>query len=82
VIVGFKLLSDTDEQTLVCVGRSLLEKNSCNFVLANDMKTVGGDRHEGLLIARDGSYERAVCKEDIAVLIVKRVFENLRIGVS
>jgi len=78
VFVGFKLLSDTDETELLKAGHALLMKNDCDFVLANDLKTVradGADRHEGLLIKKDGSYERATGKEAIAALIVKRTIE-------
>ncbi|MDR1816286.1 MAG: hypothetical protein LBR00_06440 [Clostridiales Family XIII bacterium] len=71
-IVGFKLLSDASDEELVRVGLGLLTKNRCDYVLANDMRTVRSDRHEGLLVAADGTYERAVGKTDIAALIVRR----------
>jgi phosphopantothenate-cysteine ligase len=78
VIVGFKLLSDVDEAELVRVGTGLLQKNDCDFVLANDMRTVRSNRQEGVLIARDGSTEHAYGKAGIADLIVKRTLETLR----
>ena len=73
VIVGFKLLSEVSEDELVRVGHSLLLKNDCDFVLANDSKTVMSGNHEGLLIGRDGTYVSASSKESIAKLIVKSV---------
>jgi phosphopantothenate-cysteine ligase len=76
VIVGFKLLSDVDEAELVRVGTGLLQKNDCDFVLANDMRTVRSNRQEGVLIARDGSTEHAYGKSGIADLIVKRTLET------
>jgi len=72
VITGFKLLSDVCEDELVSVGHALLLKNNCDYVLANDLRTVREGRHEGLLIARDGTYEKARGKDGIAALIVKR----------
>ena len=82
VVVGFKLLSGAYERALVGAAHALLEKNDCDFVLANDMKTVsaagsgtGSDAHEGLLVARDGTYERALGKDAIAALIVRRATE-------
>ena len=72
VIVGFKLLSGVSDEELVSAGLALLQKNDCDLVLANDMNTVMGDRHEGLLIARDGTYERAIGKDDIAKLVCGR----------
>ena len=78
VIVGFKLLSDVSEDELVNVGLALLKKNDCDFVLANDMRTVRENRHEGLLISGDGSFERASGKDGIADLIVTRTIEKLK----
>ena len=75
VIVGFKLLSDSNEAELIKAGRALLVKNDCDFVFANDMKTVLSDNHEGILISRDGTCERASGKEQIADLIVRRTLE-------
>jgi phosphopantothenate-cysteine ligase len=76
VIVGFKLLSDVDEAELVRVGTALLQKNDCDFVLANDMRTVRSNRQEGVLIAKDGSTCHAYGKSGIADLIVKRTLEQ------
>ena len=79
VIVGFKLLSGAGDEELVNVGHALLVKNDCDFVLANDMRTIravhadGRDQHEGLLIDREGNYKRAGGKEGIALLIVESV---------
>ena len=72
VIVGFKLLSGVSEEDLISAGHALLKKNDCDLVLANDMDNVSIDQHEGLLIARDGTYERASGKEEIAKLICVR----------
>jgi len=75
VVVGFKLLSGAGEEELLRAGMALLEKNDCDFVFANDMETVLADRHEGFLIARDGSFEGASGKDGIAALIVERATE-------
>jgi phosphopantothenate-cysteine ligase len=76
VIFGFKLLSNVSEDELLEAGHSLLRKNKCDFILANDMRTVGVEAgHEGYLISQDGSFERATGKEAIAALLVKRALE-------
>ena len=77
VIVGFKLLSGAGDEELARAGHALLVKNDCDFVLANDMRTVRTDSHEGLLVARDGSFERATGKGAIASLIVERALERV-----
>jgi phosphopantothenate-cysteine ligase len=78
VIVGFKLLSEVSEEELISAGHALLVNNKCDFVLANDIKTVLSGRHEGFLIDTDGNYERAVTKVAIADLIVTSVLSKLR----
>jgi len=77
VIVGFKLLSDAAEEELLEAARALLINNDCDFVLANDMKAIQGDSHEGVLLSRDGAAEHAAGKEEIAALIVRRVLDQL-----
>ncbi|MCL2111171.1 MAG: hypothetical protein FWH32_02745 [Clostridiales bacterium] len=78
VLVGFKLLSDASEDDLVSAACALLEKNGCDFVLANDMGTVRAGAHEGLLVGRSGTCERAESKEGIAGLIVRHALESVR----
>jgi len=77
VIVGFKLLSGVSEEVLRSAGHALLEKNDCDFVFANDMRTVRSDLHEGILIAKDGTFERASGKDGIAALIAERTLRSL-----
>ena len=77
VIVGFKLLSNVEESELLSVGLALLKKNDCDYVLANDMRTVQAGSHEGLLISEGGSFERAYGKDAIAELISTRTIEKL-----
>ncbi|MDR3305408.1 MAG: phosphopantothenate--cysteine ligase [Clostridiales Family XIII bacterium] len=77
VIVGFKLMSDVSEEELIGAGRALLEKNDCDFVLANDMRTVRTDRHEGVLLSRAGGAEKAFGKGEIAGLIVRCTIERV-----
>ena len=69
VIVGFKLLSDVSEEELIDVGYALLNKNDCDFVLANDMKTVRAGQHKGILIDKNKQTCEAVGKKEIAEMI-------------
>ena len=66
VIIGFKLLDGVTEARLIETAHALLLKNDCDFVLANDLQTIGGDRHVGHLVDRDGSYVTFDGKEAIA----------------
>jgi phosphopantothenate-cysteine ligase len=73
VIVGFKLLADVSEEELIKVGYKLLQKNDCDYVLANDTKYLRSGGHTGHLIARDGSYKTYEGKTEIAEAIAKAV---------
>ena len=79
VVVGFKLLDDVAQEELFSVAKRLMEKNDCDFVLANDYTTVKAGQHTGYLMARGGGYETFVGKPAIAEGIyqaVKRAWEE------
>jgi phosphopantothenate-cysteine ligase len=78
VIVGFKLLVDASPDELMAAGLSTLKDNDCDYVFANDMQTVaaGAEKHEGILIGRDGKISSAKGKDAIAELIVGAVSEG------
>jgi phosphopantothenate-cysteine ligase len=67
VIVGFKLLDGVTETELIETAHTLLLRNDCDFVLANDLRTVSGSSgHIGHLVDRDGTYVTYTSKEAIA----------------
>lgn len=78
VLVGFKLLSHVPHEELIDVGFSLLKKNGCSFVMANDLKDIGPGVHKGYLIHTDGSYDSMETNEEIAEMISKRVWEECK----
>ena len=65
-IVGFKLLDGVSHEELVDTAFSLLEKNGCDYVLANDYTTVEKGMHEGFLIDRNKKELRFCGKKAIA----------------
>ena len=68
VIVGFKLLDEVPQDELLSVAKKLMEKNDCDFVLANDYQTVqgGAQSHVGHLMSRGGKVETFTGKAEIA----------------
>lgn len=72
-LVGFKLLSNVPHEELIDVGYRLLEKNSCDFVLANDLAEIGKDYHRGYLIHKDRTYDTMETNEEIAEMIAERI---------
>ena len=76
ILVGFKLLSGVPHQELIDVGYRLLQKNNCDFVMANDLREIGNGFHKGYLIHRDKTYDSMNTNEEIAAMIVRRVLEE------
>ena len=75
-LVGFKLLSGVPHEELIDVGYRLLQKNRCDFVMANDLKEIGKGFHKGYLIHRDKTYDSMETNEEIADMILRRVLEE------
>ena len=75
-LVGFKLLSGVPHEELIDVGYRLLQKNNCDFVMANDLREIGRDFHKGYLIHRDKTYDSMNTNDEIAAMIVRRILEE------
>ena len=75
ILVGFKLLDGVPKQELLDVAHALLEKNSCDFVLANDLTQIRGEEHVGYLLSPDRRYIRCETKQEIAGAIVSSVLK-------
>ena len=78
ILTGFKLLSGVPHRELIDVACRLMEKNDCDFVLANDLKEIGADFHRGYLIHRDKTYDIMETKEEIAEMIARRTMETVK----
>lgn len=78
LLVGFKLLVDVSEHELIQVGTALLEKNNCDFVLANDLEQINAKQHKGFLIDKNGKITTANTKKDIARLVFTSIQKQLR----
>jgi phosphopantothenate---cysteine ligase (CTP) len=74
--VGFKLLYGVSRQELLDTGLALLQKNRCDFVLANDAQSFADGGHTGFLIAPCGEPVRFEGKRAIARGIVRAVKEK------
>ncbi|MDR0357155.1 MAG: phosphopantothenate--cysteine ligase [Clostridiales Family XIII bacterium] len=79
VLVGFKLLANASEETLMRAAYDLLKKNDCDCVLANDLRDIGEGKHIGRLIDAERTYTAHDGKEAIAEAIVRAVFASERL---
>lgn len=69
-LVGFKLLDGVSEEELINVATRLMNKNNCEYVLANDLENIRNGHHKALLLNNAGGIERIEGKDDIAKAIV------------
>ena len=75
-LVGFKLLSNTTKQNLVETAYKLLQKNDCNFVLANDTKNITSTKHIGYLIDKNKNITKCNTKQHIAQTIATQTIKS------
>ena len=54
VLVGFKLLENVSKEHLIEVGRKLCEKNSMNYIIANDLADLRKGNHVSYLVNKEG----------------------------
>lgn len=71
-LVGFKLLDGVSKNELISVGRKLMNKNSCDMVVANDLSDIRNGNHIACLIDKDDNVSTANGKDDIAKKLVRR----------
>jgi len=78
MLVGFKLLSGVQEDELLIAAKKQMKTSGSDFVLANDLDSIEGDGHCGMLIDHNGVIDRPTTKQEIAQSIAKHVMERLR----
>ncbi|MFC4771857.1 phosphopantothenate--cysteine ligase [Enterococcus hermanniensis] len=75
ILVGFKLLVDVPLVELLTVAQKSLEKNQADFILANDLSEISGEKHHGYLINKQHKVKEAHTKTEIAELIKDEVMK-------
>jgi phosphopantothenate-cysteine ligase len=77
LLIGFKLLSGSDEDKLIDTAYALLETNALDYVLGNDKSNTDYHTHKGYLIGKDKEYKVLSGKEEIAAAIAEIVVESV-----
>lgn len=72
-LFGFKLLSNTTTENLIDVGYNLLEKNNCDYVIANDLSNIKNNYHLAYLIDKNKNIQKANNKQEISNLIFQKI---------
>lgn len=76
-LVGFKLLDNVSEETLINTAVKLKEKNNCDLVVANDLENIRKGNHKAFIIRSSSDYIIASGKVDIAEKLVEEMFDFL-----
>ncbi|MDM5144321.1 hypothetical protein ICE98_01397 [Lactococcus lactis] len=53
LLFGFKLLVGVEKSELLPVAREKLLTNHADFILANDLKNIEGQKHKALLVSKN-----------------------------
>lgn len=69
-LIGFKLLENVEKDYLFEIALKLLNKNKCDYVIANDLKDIKDGNHKAFLINNEINVELNG-KEEIALQIDK-----------
>lgn len=78
LLVGFKLEVEADRDSLLASARSLLQKNNCDLVVANDLAPIeAGKEHLAYLVTKDEASAPIVGKQAIARAIIEAASEML-----
>ncbi|MCL2202301.1 MAG: phosphopantothenate--cysteine ligase [Oscillospiraceae bacterium] len=76
LLVGFKLLSSATLEELMRAANSLLAQNSCDFVLANDLRDINDSLHKAFLLDSSGILHEAGTKQEISEIIYRAISER------
>ncbi len=73
-LIGFKLLDGVSEEELLNVASKLMEKNSADIIVANDLSKIGNGKHPAIILNSKKEIRRCDTKKDIAKTLTKIVF--------
>lgn len=77
ILVGFKLLSNVEEKALLQAAQEQMASCGSDLVLANDLASIDGDKHQGILIGPEGILARPATKQEVAAAIVSHVIKRI-----
>ena len=75
-LVGFKLLDNVSEETLINTAVKLKDKNNCNLVVANDLENIRKGNHKAFIINKSNDYIAVSGKENIAEKLIEEMIKK------
>ncbi len=74
-LFGFKLLDSVSHEELIEVATRLREKNQADYIIANDLSTIGNGKHPAYFIGENGVDYTCETKQEIAKTLKKVIFK-------
>ena len=74
-LFGFKLLDGVSHEELIEVATRLREKNQADYIIANDLSTIGNGKHPAYFVGENGVEYTCETKQDIAKTLKKVIFK-------
>lgn len=72
-LIGFKLLENVEKDYLLKVAKDLMNKNNCDYVVANDLKDITANKHKAYVIDKENNIIEAENKKEIARVISQKI---------
>ena len=74
-LFGFKLLDGVSHEELIEVATRLREKNQADYIIANDLSTIGNGKHPAYFVGENGVDYTCETKQEIAKTLKKVIFK-------
>lgn len=74
-LIGFKLLNNVTEEQLIDVAYHLMQKNGCDYVVANDSAKITKEQHIAHIVDKDKKYITVTSNDSIAEQLGKIIFQ-------
>lgn len=73
-LIGFKLLDNVAYDELIDVASKLRDKNQADYIIANDLSTIGGGKHTAYFVGKNGVEYICKDKKEIAYTLRQIIF--------
>lgn len=74
-LFGFKLLDGVSHEELIEVASKLRQKNNADYIIANDLSTIGNGKHLAYFVSENGVDYSCENKKEIAKTLKKIIFK-------
>jgi len=79
LLVGFKLLMNSNDEQLIKAARMSLRDNGCDFVVANDLRDLQANNHRLLIVREDEVHVFSKSDSPDPLYLAKKVIEEVHL---